>query len=1002
MDGSIGAAANALQLIVAEGSIFHPNSDISGTFFTVPSGTDNESLNSTVNNKVEGAFAANALNYVGLEFTRQVDDSTTSQAYLWNPTTNSEFTKVLPLAETMDYKIVINSSGFEANVLPLAIVHTNSSNNVSTIDDQRDILFRLGTAGNITPNPFHVYQWSEGREENFWSSSSSSVSPFEGGDKQLKTLKDWMDAVMSSVREVKGTPYWYSDNVGGSIIKARADIANTVVTGRGSISHSTTTPGLINWSDDVFLTVVGSRINYKIKANANGSDIVLANNQAAYINLVRDQLIVPNLIFTNGSTSVESVGSVLWTGDVEVGDYVRIAQETFTKYYQVATIINGFQITLEDAFEEADTGLFGIQSMYAWATYEVVSSPSTNRHVYVVDREYVPFSDDSYWFLLRQDNADLTPNVYARFLGESLELGETQDINNDLPDAVKSYIGMLSDSDIRPDYSTAVSNFQVTTIESVAAENLADGQYFTINSANDLDNYYVWFNKDGGGSDPAPVGLTAIEVTVSSGDSSITVSIATAAAIAAIAGGTDFSAAVPTTYNSTIVNVKEGPSTEAKNVDVDGSFEVSTLSQGFKDTKNSQQNYFTTENENLTARVSKLTSMMADKAQDKTIILAPLIDYTINNQNGSAQELTFVHASGSPELDIVMNSSSDSAYIDLLGTLSLETGQVAYFKVNRNAHVNYSLAGLTIATVSNVPLDENVFVFAMRLDGDSVYLWDGTEMVQGKNLTLGSISEILEENAYDEPLYVIAGISSNTNEIQGPVSANTIMSLPDDSRDSGNSQGYVVGRGVLEAKLNGQELIYNVDFQEVGVSESVSTTFEILIDLELDDILSLRIDTAGGYFGVGTTGGGEANIGSNVGSENEIYKGKVGTVLNFRTIKAGTNISITQEVDTVTINSTSAGSSTLIVVSKNSSTTLLDSEDVILTNASGGDITLTLPVASSVNGKTYAIKKTDSSINNVIINPSGSETIDGIATKQTNVQFESFTIVCDGSNWFII
>ena len=86
MAGAIGSAASSLQMIVEEGSIFHGKSDESGTFFVVPSGTDNETLNSTTNERVEGAFTPSALNYVALEFTREVDNDTTAQRFAWNPT----------------------------------------------------------------------------------------------------------------------------------------------------------------------------------------------------------------------------------------------------------------------------------------------------------------------------------------------------------------------------------------------------------------------------------------------------------------------------------------------------------------------------------------------------------------------------------------------------------------------------------------------------------------------------------------------------------------------------------------------------------------------------------------------------------------------------------------------------------------------------------------------------------------------------------------------------
>ena len=56
------------------------------------------------------------------------------------------------------------------------------------------MLFSLETGG-ISPNPSHVYPWSAGRTQPPVTSTSDSVDPFTGGDKQIADLKDFIDAV---------------------------------------------------------------------------------------------------------------------------------------------------------------------------------------------------------------------------------------------------------------------------------------------------------------------------------------------------------------------------------------------------------------------------------------------------------------------------------------------------------------------------------------------------------------------------------------------------------------------------------------------------------------------------------------------------------------------------------------------------------------------------------------------------------------------------------------
>lgn len=65
--------------------------------------------------------------------------------------------------------------------------------------------------------------------------------------------------------------------------------------------------------------------------------------------------------------------------------------------------------------------------------------------------------------------------------------------------------------------------------------------------------------------------------------------------------------------------------------------------------------------------------------------------------------------------------------------------------------------------------------------------------------------------------------------------------------------------------------------------------------------------------------------------------------------------------------------------------------------------TLTLPAAATSAGVWYTIKKTTADAAAVTIDGSGAETIDGAATNtEVDAQYDSITIVCDGSNWHIV
>jgi hypothetical protein len=94
------------------------------------------------------------------------------------------------------------------------------------------------------------------------------------------------------------------------------------------------------------------------------------------------------------------------------------------------------------------------------------------------------------------------------------------------------------------------------------------------------------------------------------------------------------------------------------------------------------------------------------------------------------------------------------------------------------------------------------------------------------------------------------------------------------------------------------------------------------------------------------------------------------------------------------------GGSNSDVVSTSVDLTLTNTNEVVLASAASGLRTITLPSPS--NGKKFTIKKTDSAVNVVKVLPVGGATIDGVASYNISAQYQSITIVTDGTNWYII
>lgn len=120
---------------------------------------------------------------------------------------------------------------------------------------------------------------------------------------------------------------------------------------------------------------------------------------------------------------------------------------------------------------------------------------------------------------------------------------------------------------------------------------------------------------------------------------------------------------------------------------------------------------------------------------------------------------------------------------------------------------------------------------------------------------LNYIGDILEHNAYDEPLLVVSGAPVDDNQVTGPIAPGAILTLPFDSRDGSSTKQYIVGQGFLEVYLNGVFLLEGQDWLEVGSPGNLATTFQIQVALVVDDQLTLRIDTTGGIINSGSGGG---------------------------------------------------------------------------------------------------------------------------------------------------
>ena len=91
-----------------------------------------------------------------------------------------------------------------------------------------------------------------------------------------------------------------------------------------------------------------------------------------------------------------------------------------------------------------------------------------------------------------------------------------------------------------------------------------------------------------------------------------------------------------------------------------------------------------------------------------------------------------------------------------------------------------------------------------------------------------------------------------------------------------------------------------------------------------------------------------------------------------------------------------------IVVVKTTSFTV-GNEDYILVDddAAGDDVTINLPPAENHESELKQIKKLGST-GDVVLDGDGTQTIDGFQTQSITAQYNSLSLMSDGSNWNIL
>lgn len=756
IDPQNAIGTQSCSIRVADSVVFYPGSNAGSFYHGLPEGNANST-------PLVPELRKNTVNFVYLTFST-FNTSVDTRAF-WDPDKDGgaggEFTQDVNTESVLKVDINVSTGSFPANTVPVAKI-TVGPVVITKIEDARDLMFRLGSGG-ISPNPYSQYTFrslptsSYQRIETPTSMTSpSDPNPFQGADKNLYSLKEWMDVVMTKLLELGGTTFWYEDTSTVSLVGIFNDALATAFKSKGQWQHSSATPGLLTWTEDVHIKETNGTEDIIVRAGNK----TLTDEQVAYIPLIRNQPINAfdqPVSWTNGQAYVNTIGgSVGLFANLSKGDWIKKTADgrhLFVRVEEFYDAINlGGSVTTP-----ANARSIRLNTAYQGSTAE--DRARYNKGVYLASDVVVANRNSSaltslggnfHWMALRSDTIENIGTIESFSISGTLSEadGETAKVavtSHGLQDGDRitvtapaaqagTYEVEVEDADTFYIQTTDTTTGAFTAFYGLATTVARDNGYgLQLESANHN------FNS---GDSVIVAGTTNFNGSYTINKRSSTqFQFAIGASYAQETVGTATLARVIVRYESGATTIIQG-----EVVDITGP-DAQNIRNFIGMTSHSQSNplymvptsynalhgmanYNSLTTDNLTTRVSKLTAMMADKAQDKTVqLLTDGLSNITNTTNGAAQEITFTPSGAT--LIVTTPGSTGQATVSLPDSapgISLNANQVAYITIDRNAT---STPAIQVSDIISAPIDENTFVVAARLASTRVWLWDGTQIGVG-------------------------------------------------------------------------------------------------------------------------------------------------------------------------------------------------------------------------------------------------------------------------------
>jgi hypothetical protein len=436
-----------VKLRLSNVSLLHPEAKTSSSGFYVSAGNEKDvtlSLNPSATNFVE----------MDLKSTPGVRDIRAFWDMGADAGKGSEFTDIVDTVINLETDISTNVAGFSAGKIPLYKIVTNSQGLVIEITDCRPMLFRLGTGGS-SPDPLATAEFppipdqthAELETNGTATEATTSNAPFLGGDKNIKSLKQWMDIIMTRLKQMNAVPYWYMKPQ-ATIASAYQNAALTLTSG-GMWQHLTGTPGYLRLIDGSTMIRFGQ--DNSVLLPFTSFDLTV--NRTLYVILSKDSStvsyraggddvspVVPKDIIAVTSTTV----TVAPEGNYLNEDgtlFIKGADFTYESYNDLTGLFLGVYPDPSGLVAVGDTAYQGSRNGIG---HYMTSTPDAMPKI--VDGISLGV-ERVYWLAYYDGNDTIIIKDSELLPGESVQVGD------DTPEQVYQYIGSQSGADNFPIYN---------------------------------------------------------------------------------------------------------------------------------------------------------------------------------------------------------------------------------------------------------------------------------------------------------------------------------------------------------------------------------------------------------------------------------------------------------------------------------------------------------------------------------------------------------------------